>query len=79
MPGGAAGERDRVVAGELEAAQHDLADQVADVEPVGRRVEADVDADRAVGEALGQRVAVGGVVDEAAGVEVGEQVHTVPW
>ena len=56
----------------------ELAEQVADVEAVGGGVEADVDADRTVGEALAERVAVGGVVDEAAGVEVGEQVHRFP-
>ena len=74
---GAAGEHDRIVARELEAPERDLADQVAGVERIARRVESDVDADGAVREPLGQRIAIGGVVDEAASVEVSEQVHAV--
>ncbi len=70
---------DRPVPGDLEAPQHHQAEEVADVEAVGGRVEADVDGDRTVGEARGQRVAIGGVVDEAASVEVGEQVHGRQW
>ena len=63
----------------LEAAEDQLPEEVAGVEAVGGGVEADVDADRTVGEPLGQSVAVGGVVDQATGVEVGEQVHGRQW
>ena len=76
MPGRPAGQRERAVPGELEAAQEQLADEVADVQRVGGGVEADVDPDVALGEARRERVAVGGVVDQSTGVEVGEQVHT---
>ena len=74
--GGAAGERERAVPGQLEAPQRHLAEQVAGVERVGGRVEADVHPDRALAQALRERGAVGGVVDEAAGLEVGEEVHS---
>ena len=70
-----AGQGDRHVAGVLEAAQHDQPDQVAVVQAVGRRVAAVVDGDRPAGQAGGERVAVGRLLDEAAGVEIGEQVH----
>ena len=53
----------------------ELAEQVADVEAVGGGVEADVDADRPVGQALGQRVEVGGVVDQPTRLQVVDQVH----
>ena len=49
--------------------------QVADVEAVGGRVAAVVERDRTLGEPGGEGVAVGGVVDQAAGLEVVEQVH----
>jgi hypothetical protein len=45
-PRGAAGERERLVTGELEAPQTELAHEVADVQRIGGGVEADVDADR---------------------------------
>ena len=73
--GRTAGQRERAVAAELEAAQPELAHQVADVQRVGGRVEPDVDADRAVGQARTEERLVGRVVDQAAGVQVGEQVH----
>ena len=47
---GAAGQGDRPVPGVLEAAQHEQADQVADVQAVGGRVAAVVQRDRALGE-----------------------------
>ena len=53
--GGAAGQRERAVAGQLEAAQRELPDQVPDVQAVGGRVEADVDADRAARPAAAAR------------------------
>ena len=49
---GAAGQRDRPVAGVLEAAQQQQGHEVADVEAVGGGIEADVEGDRAVGQAL---------------------------
>ena len=48
--GGAAGQRERTVTGELEAAHEQLADEVADVQRVGRRIEPDVQADVALGQ-----------------------------
>ena len=72
-PGGAAGERERPVAGELEAAQRELAHEVAGVQRVGGRVEADVDPDRPVAEAAGEGGAVGRVVDQSTRVEVGQR------
>ena len=62
------------VAGVLEAAQHDQADQVAVVEARRRGVAAVVEGDRALGEPGGQRGPVGGVVDQAALVQVVEEV-----
>ena len=49
-PGGAAGQRDRPVAGVLEAAEHDQPDQVAVVQARRRRVAAVVEGDRALGQ-----------------------------
>lgn len=49
-PGGATGQDDRAVSGELEASQHHLAEQVAGVQRVGRGIEPDIDADRPFGE-----------------------------
>ena len=70
------GQRDRPVAGVLEAAQRDQPDQVADVEAVGGRVASVVDRHRAVGHLGPQELAIGRVVDEVAGLEIGDQVHT---
>ena len=69
------GQGDRHVTGVLEPAQHDQPDQVAVVQAVGRRVAAVVDGDRTACQAGGERVTVGRLLDQAAGVEVGEQVH----
>ena len=75
MPGRSSGQRERAVAGKLEPAQGDLAEEVADVEAVGRRIEPDVDAD-GTAEPGGRRGSpVGGVLHEAAGLELGEQVR----
>ena len=49
-PGRATGERDRAMAGILEATQHDQADQVADVEAVGRGVTPVVEGHRPGGD-----------------------------
>ena len=64
-PRRAAGERERTMSGELEAAHEQLADEVPDVQRVGGRVEADVEADRTTREARRERGTVGRVVDEA--------------
>ena len=74
--GGAAGQRERTVTGELEAAHEQLADEVPGVQRVGRRVEPDVQADVALGQPGAERVAFGGVVNEPAGVEFGKQIHS---
>jgi hypothetical protein len=57
----------------LESPQDEQADEVADVQALGRRVAAVVDADRACGEAAGEGLAVGAVVHQAAGGEVVEE------
>ena len=59
--------------GVLEPPQDQQPDQVADVQAVGRRVAAVVERQRPRGQAIGQRLAVGRVVHEAAGLEVVEQ------
>ena len=61
--------------GQLETAQTELTHEVPDVQRVGCRVESDVDADRSRLQPPGECRAVGAVVDEATGLEVGEQVH----
>lgn len=69
--GGTAGEGDGVVAGELEAAQEELRHEVADVERIARGIEAAIDRDRAGGEALGERGAIGATGVEATPLEFG--------
>ena len=66
------------VAGVLEPAQHDQADQVAVVQAVGRRVAPVVEGQRSLPRRQPgrQRGPVGRFLDEAAGLEVGEQVHS---
>jgi hypothetical protein len=72
---GAAGESEHVMAGELEAAERDLAHEMADVKRVAGRIEAAIDRERALREALGERAFVGAIGDEAAPFQVFEQVH----
>jgi hypothetical protein len=72
-PGRAAGERHGAVAGVLEPAQHQEADQVADVQAVGAGIAAVVDRQRSLGQAGGERGAVGAVLHQAAGLEVIEK------
>ena len=74
-PGGTAGQRDRMVARELESPQHHQADQVARVEAVGGRIDAVVQGDRTGDQPVGQGEAVGAVMDQPAGVEIGQEVH----
>ncbi len=74
--GGPSGQRDRPVPGILEAPEHDQPDQVPDVQAVGRRVTSVVDPDRAVLYTSPQELSIGRIVDEAAGLEVGDQVHS---
>ena len=64
------------VAGQLQPAQRELPEQVPDVEAVGGRVEADVDADRSRGQPGGEGLPVGRVLHEAAGLQLGEEVHS---
>jgi len=75
-PGGPAGQGERPVPGQLEPAQRQLAEQVAEVERVGGGIETDIHPDRPVGQALGQRLEVGGVVDQPTSLQVGDDVHT---
>ena len=69
MPGAAAGQRDGPVAGLLEPPQRAELQQVAHVEAVGRRVEAGVDREPRLVEAL-REIRVGHLVDQAAEGEV---------
>ena len=73
--GGAAGKRDRVVTSELEAAQHELAHEVPDMEAVAGGIEAAVERDRPGGEPLAQAGDVGAIGDQSAPCEVFEKVH----
>ena len=54
--GGAAGEADGVVTRELEAPQGKLGDKMADMEGIAGRVEAAIQRDRPLAQALGQRI-----------------------
>jgi hypothetical protein len=67
---GPAGERNRDVAEQLEAAQQQQRHQVAHVQAVGRRVEAGVDRDRSLPQAGPQELEVGVVLYETARREV---------
>ena len=71
---GATGECDGPVTGVLEPPQHDQPDEVADVEAVGGGIAPVVDPDRSRGHRLAERLAVGGVVDEVALLQVGDQI-----
>jgi hypothetical protein len=73
--GGAAGQGDGVVAGVLEAAQHELGQEVADMERVARGIEPAIERDRAFVEALGQRFEVGAIGQKAAPLEVFDEAH----
>ena len=73
--GGAAGEGDGVVAGELKAAEGKERHQVTDVQRIGGRVEAAIKRDRSRGQALRERVGVGAVGVQAAPLEFIEERH----
>jgi hypothetical protein len=73
--GGATGERERMMAGKLKTAQRELAHEVTDVERIAGGVEAAIQRDGALSEALGERFFVGAVGDEAAPLEVFEEIH----
>ena len=68
-----------LVAGELEAAQEQDRHEVAHCQAVGGRVEAIVEHDRPGGEALGEAVEVGDLVDQAAKFEIGYDVHHISF
>jgi hypothetical protein len=76
-PGRAAGEGEGDVTCGLEPPEHDQADQVPVVQAVGGRIAAVVHRDWVTPrrQAGGQRRAVGRVLDETAGLEVGEYIH----
>ena len=71
----ATGKRKGTVSSELEATQAELSHQMADVKRVGGWVEPDIHPDRSGRETVGQHREVGAVVDQATGLEVGEEVH----
>ena len=72
-PGGAADQRERRVAGVLEPAGGDQLDQVAHVQAGRGRVEADVEPDTALGQRGAQGVAIRGVGEQAAPLQVVEE------
>ena len=63
------------VAALLEPAQEQLADEVADVEGISRRIEADVQTDRPLLESRSEGVAIRRIVGQPTCVEFVEQVH----
>ena len=63
---GPADQGDRPVAGLLEPPQHHQGHEVADVQAVGRRVEANVDGARLLAQQPRQVRVVGGLVDQSA-------------
>ena len=75
-PGRTAGEWERLVTRQLEAAQEQLADEVTHVERVGGGIEPHVERHRSLREAGRQRGPISGVVDESTRGEVVEKVHT---
>src|SRR5690606_27740111 len=74
-PGRPAGERERLVAGELEPSQAELAEQVPDVQRIGGRVEPDVDPDRPFRQPGPEELQVRRIVDQPTRGEVVDQVH----
>ena len=71
-----AGERERPMARHLEPPQPELAHQVAGVQGIGRRIEADVDTDRPLVETRPEELQVGRVVDQPTPAEIVDQVHS---
>ena len=72
--GGPAHHGDRPMSGLLEPPQDHQRHQVADVQAVGRRVEAGVDRPRLLQQQLRQVRVVGGLVDQSAPGEFGDDV-----
>ena len=68
---GSAGQHHRAMSGQLETAQHHLAEQVAGVQRVGRGIESDVHTDRTRRESRFESRAIGGVVQQTARIEIG--------
>ncbi len=75
--GGPTGEGDRIVAVKLETPQREKGHQIADVQAVGRGVEAAIKSERTVGEAFGQRISVGAIGVKAAPLEFFQDRHGV--
>ena len=73
--GGTAHQRHRRVAGQLEAAQGQHRQQMADVQAVGRGVEAAVKRDFLLVEQGIKRFGIGGLRDQAARLEVLDNAH----
>ena len=73
LGGAAAHQHDRPMAGLLQPAQQHDSDQAADVQAVGRGIEADIAADHARRETLVERLEVGALMQEAAGDDVREE------
>ena len=58
---------------QLEPPQHDLSEQMSDVQRIGRGIEAHVDADRSRIEPRCERGCIRGVVDQSTCLQIGEQ------
>lgn len=63
------------MAGQLHATEHQLTEQVTDVQRVSRRIESDIDTHRMIREARAELVGRSRVVHEATLVEFGKDVH----
>ena len=73
--GGAAGQRDGVMAQQLEAAQRQQRHEVAHVQAVGGRVKAAVKRDGPGADALGQLLRIGAIGQQSAPLEFFQNVH----
>ena len=70
--GGAADQRDRPMPGPLEPPQHHQGHQMADVQAIGRGIEADIERARLGGQPAGQARVVSRLMNQAAPAEIGE-------
>ena len=61
--------------GELEAAEREQRDEIADVQRIGRGIKAAVERDGAFGQAFRQGFPVGAVGEEAAPFQLFDDVH----
>jgi hypothetical protein len=60
---------------DLKSAHEELTNQVPHMQRVGRRIEPDVERDGRCAKSGSESVAVGGVMNEAAGGQIAKQIH----